>query len=95
MKKCDAVNGCNSTPIEGFTLAYSCGDYQTTVKFSDRTCFEVAKNVINFLLGCGYSPATVAKCVNAAIEETTDTWGLEPVPEIDPEIAAKWSITQE
>jgi hypothetical protein len=88
----DDLNGTGGQ--EGFTMSYRCGDYRTTVAFDGGNCHSVVANIVNFLLGCGFSPNNVIDCMAESAESLEDAWFAPHPASMDQELLRKWNLDE-
>ena len=94
MNEFNADDRCRASDEEGFTMLYRCGDYHTSLAFSNGDCHSVVANIINFLLGCGFSPNNVIDCMAESAEMLEEAWFTPRVASIDKEMARKWKLEE-
>lgn len=93
MNQSNAIIGSSTDKQEGFSFSYHCGEYNVVSSFNESECDQVVRNFFLFMLGSGFSMKNVADCVMSIGEEYTEA-ELRPF-RLDPQIADKWSITEE
>jgi hypothetical protein len=94
MNDFNADDRCDTGNEEGFAMFYRCGDYRTNVTFDSGDCHSVVANIVNFLLGCGFSPNNVIDCMAESAVSLEDAW-LNPQPaNMDEEILEKWDLSE-
>jgi hypothetical protein len=92
MESTNATFRSNFSQQEGFSFSYYCGDYKTSVAFSEGDCDQVVRNFFYFMLGSGFTPSNVTERMVAIGEEHAEANLSRPL--VDPEIANKWNIQE-
>ena len=104
MNDFNADDRCDTGNEEGFAMFYRCGDYRTSVTFDGGDCHSVVANIVNFLLGCGFSPNNVIDCMAESAASLEDAWfgagsldsawfATHPA-NMDEEILEKWDLSE-
>jgi hypothetical protein len=75
-------------------MFYRCGDYRTNVTFDSGDCHSVVANIVNFLLGCGFSPNNVIDCMAESAASLEDAWFNAQPANMDEELLRKWNLDE-
>jgi hypothetical protein len=94
MNDSNADDRCDTGNEEGFAMFYRCGDYRTNVTFDSGDCHSVVANIVNFLLGCGFSPNNVIDCMAESAASLEDAWFAGHPANMDEEILEKWNLSE-
>jgi hypothetical protein len=94
MNDSNADDRCDTGNEEGFAMFYRCGDYRTNVTFDSGDCHSVVANIVNFLLGCGFSPNNVIDCMAESAASLEDAWFNPQPASMDEEILRKWHLSE-
>lgn len=94
MNDSDADDRCDVGNEEGFAMFYRCGDYRTNVTFDSGDCHSVVANIVNFLLGCGFSPNNIIDCMAESAASLEDAWFTTRPANIHKDILEKWNLEE-
>ena len=103
MNDFNADDRCDAGNEEGFAMFYRCGDYRTNVAFDSGDCRSVVANIVNFLLGCGFSPNNIIDCMAesaASLESeqspppSLDAWFNTEPANMHEDILEKWHLSE-
>jgi hypothetical protein len=94
MNDSNADDRCDTGNEEGFAMFYRCGDYRTNVTFDSGDCHSVVANIVNFLLGCGFSPHNVIDCMAESAENLEDAWFNPQPANMHEDILKKWDLSE-
>jgi hypothetical protein len=94
MKEPNADDRNDTGGQEGFTMLYRCGDYRTTVAFDGSDCHSVVANIVNFLLGCGFSPNNIIDCMAQSATDLEHAWFTLHRARMDEELLRKWNLDE-
>ena len=94
MNDSNADDRCDVGNEEGFAMFYRCGDYRANVTFDSGDCHSVVANIVNFLLGCGFSPNNVIDCMAESAASLEDAWFTERPASIHKDILDKWHLSE-
>lgn len=94
MNDSDADDRCDTGNEEGFAMFYRCGDYRANVTFDSGDCHSVVANIVNFLLGCGFSPNNIIDCMAESAAGLEDAWFTTRPANIHKDILKKWNLEE-
>ena len=94
MNDSNADDRCDVGNEEGFAMSYRCGNYHTNVAFDSGDCHSVVANIVNFLLGCGFSPNNVIDCMAESAASLEEAWFNAQPANMDEEILRKWHLSE-
>ena len=94
MNDSNADDRCDVGNQEGFAMFYRCGDYRTNVTFDSGDCHSVVANIVNFLLGCGFSPNNVIDCMAESAESLEEAWFNTEPANMHKDILEKWNLSE-
>ena len=94
MNDSNADDLCDVGNEEGFAMFYRCGDYRTSLTFDSGDCHSVVANIVNFLLGCGFSPNNVIDCMAESAASLEDAWFTAEPANMHNDILEKWNLSK-